>query len=424
MKAGPAEALSARERQGGERVFDVERVREDFPILKQKVHGKPLVYLDNAATSQKPVTVIEAEERFYREYNSNIHRGVHRLSERATKAYEDARVKIQHFLNAGEARELVFVRGTTEAINLVAAAYGRKNVRAGDEILITAMEHHSNIVPWQILCEEKGARLRVAPVNNRGELVFEEFEKLLGARTRLVSVTHVSNVLGTINPVREIVEAAHRRNIPVLVDGAQAAPHLRVDVRELDCDFYAMSSHKIFGPTGIGVLYGKARLLEAMPPYQGGGDMISSVFFEKTIYNVIPYKFEAGTPNIAATIGLGAAIDYINQLGLENVAAYEHELLEYATEALSRIPGVRIVGTARQKASVISFVLDGIHAHDVGTVLDQEGIAVRTGHHCAQPLMERFQVPATARASLAFYNTKEEVDRLATGIENVKHIFG
>jgi len=424
MKAGPAEALSARERQGGKRVFDVERVREDFPILKQKVHGKPLVYLDNAATSQKPVTVIEAEERFYREYNSNIHRGVHQLSERATKAYEDARVKIQHFLNAGEAREIVFVRGTTEAINLVAAAYGRKNVQAGDEILITAMEHHSNIVPWQILCEEKGARLRVAPVNDRGEMIFEEFEKLLNSRTRLVSVTHVSNVLGTINPVREIVEAAHRMNVPVLVDGAQAAPHLKVDVRELDCDLYAMSSHKIFGPTGIGVLYGKARLLEAMPPYQGGGDMISSVSFEKTIYNVIPYKFEAGTPNIAATIGLGAAIDYINQLGLDNVAAYEHELLEYATEALSGIPGVRMVGTARQKASVISFVLDGIHAHDVGTVLDQEGIAVRTGHHCAQPLMERFQVPATARASLAFYNTKEEVDRLVAGIEKVKHIFG
>jgi len=424
MKAGPAEALSARERQGGERVFDAERVREDFPILRQKVHGKPLVYLDNAATSQKPVTVIEAEERFYREYNSNIHRGVHQLSERATKAYEDARVKIQHFLNAGEAREIVFVRGTTEAINLVAMAYGRKNVQAGDEIVISAMEHHSNIVPWQILCEEKGARLRVAPVNDRGELIFEEFEKLLNSRTRLVSVAHVSNVLGTINPVREIVEAAHRMDVPVLVDGAQAAPHLKVDVRELDCDFYAVSSHKIFGPTGIGVLYGKAGLLEAMLPYQGGGDMISSVSFEKTTYNVIPYKFEAGTPNIAATIGLGAAIDYINQLGLENVAAYEHELLEYATEALSGIPGVRIVGTARQKASVISFVLDGIHAHDVGTVLDQEGIAVRTGHHCAQPLMERFQVPATARASLAFYNTKEEVDRLAAGIEKVKHIFG
>ena len=424
MKAGTAEALSTRERQGAERVFDVERVREDFPILQQKVHGKPLVYLDNAATSQKPVTVIEAEERFYREYNSNIHRGVHQLSERATKAYEDARVKIQHFLNAGEAREIVFVRGTTEAINLVAMAYGRKNVQAGDEIVISAMEHHSNIVPWQILCEEKGARLRVAPINDRGELIFEEFEKLLNSRTRLVSVAHVSNVLGTINPVREIVEAAHRMDVPVLVDGAQAAPHLKVDVRELDCDFYAVSSHKIFGPTGIGVLYGKAGLLEAMPPYQGGGDTISSVSFEKTTYNVIPYKFEAGTPNIAATIGLGAAIDYINQLGLENVAAYEHELLEYATEALSGIPGVRIVGTARQKASVISFVLDGIHAHDVGTVLDQEGIAVRTGHHCAQPLMERFQVPATARASLAFYNTKEEVDRLAAGIEKVKHIFG
>ena len=427
MGASTREALSTPPRGLGKglvHAFDVERIRQDFPILHQKVHGKPLVYLDNAATSQKPVAVIEAEDRFYREYNSNIHRGVHELSERATRAYEEARGKVQHLLNAAEAREIVFVRGTTEAINLVAATYGRKSVQAGDEIVITAMEHHSNIVPWQMLCEEKGARLRVAPINDDGELIFEEFEKLLGPRTRLVAVTHVSNVLGTINPVGEMVEAAHRRNVPVLVDGAQAAPHLTVDVEKLDCDFYALSSHKIFGPTGIGVLYGKARLLEAMPPYQGGGDMISSVSFAKTLYNVVPYKFEAGTPNIAATIGLGAAIDYLNHLGLANAARYEEELLRHATGVISGIPGVRIIGTAKRKASVISFVLEGVHAHDVGTVLDQEGIAVRTGHHCAQPLMERFQVPATARASLAFYNTKEEIDRLAAAIEKVKHIFG
>jgi len=404
--------------------FDVERVRQDFPILKQKVHGKPLVYFDNAATSQKPLVVIEAEDRFYREYNANIHRGVHELSERATRAYEEARAKVQHLLNAPETREVVFVRSTTEGINLVAATYGRKHVQAGDEVLITAMEHHSNIVPWQMLCEEKGARLRVAPINDRGELLFEEYEKLLGPRTRLVAVTHVSNVLGTINPVREIVGAAHRLGIPVVVDGAQAAPHLKVDVQELDCDFYTFSSHKIFGPTGIGALYGKAALLEAMPPYQGGGDMISSVSFEKTLFNVVPYKFEAGTPNIAATIGLGAAIDYVNGLGLQAIAEYEHQLLAYATESLTRIAGIRIIGTARKKAGVVSFVLAGVHPHDVGTVLDQEGIAVRTGHHCAQPLMDRFGVPATARASLAFYNTREEVDRLAAAIEKVKQMFG
>jgi len=404
--------------------FDVERLRQDFPILKQKVHGKPLVYLDNAATSQKSLAVIEAEDRFYREYNSNIHRGVHALSERATRAYEDVRVKVQRFLNAGDTREIIFLRGTTEAINLVAATYGRRNVQAGDEVLITAMEHHSNIVPWQMLCEEKGAQLKVAPINDRGELRLDEFEKLLSPRTRLVAVTHVSNVLGTVNPVREIVHAAHRRNVPVLVDGAQAAPHVRIDVQDLGCDFYTFSSHKVFGPTGVGALYGKAALLEAMPPYQGGGDMIRSVSFAKTIYNELPYKVEAGTPNIAATIGLGAALDYVNQLGLENIGDYEHELLERATGALGRIPGVRIIGTAERKASVVSFVLEGVHAHDVGTVLDQEGIAVRTGHHCAQPLMERFGVPATARASLAFYNTREEIDRLAAGIEKVKQIFG
>jgi len=404
--------------------FDVRRVREDFPILSQTVHGKPLVYLDNAATSQKPRLVIEAERRFYLEDCANIHRGVHLLSERATKAYEDVRVKIQRLLNAPEARQIVFVRGTTEAINLVASSYARRSLQAGDEVLITAMEHHSNIVPWQMLREEKGIVLRVAPINDRGELILEEFEKLLGPRTRFVSVTHVSNALGTVNPVREMVQAAHRWNVPVLVDGAQAAPHLKIDVQELDCDFYAFSSHKVFGPTGVGALYGKVRLLESMPPYQGGGDMISSVSFEKTTYNTIPYKFEAGTPNIGATIGLGSAIDYINGLGIETLARHEHELLTYTTEKLSQIPGVRIIGTAREKASVVSFVLDGVHPHDVGTVLDQEGIAVRTGHHCAQPLMERFKVPATARASLAFYNTKEEIDALAEAVEKVKQIFG
>jgi len=404
--------------------FDVARVREDFPILKEKVHGKPLVYFDNAATSQKPRTVIEAERKFYLSECSNVHRGVHYLSEQATRAYEDARVKVQRLINAAEAREIVFVRGTTEAINLVASSYGRKNVAAGDEVVITAMEHHSNIVPWQILCEEMGARLRVAPINDAGELIFEEFEKLLNARTRFVSVAHVSNALGTINPVRRIIEASHRWNVPVLLDGAQAAAHLKVDVRALDCDFYTISGHKIFGPTGIGVLYGKAQVLESMPPYQGGGDMISSVSFEKTTYNVIPAKFEAGTPNIAGTIGLGAAIDYVNALGFENLAPYEHELLVYATEALSRIPGLRLIGTAKEKAAVISFVMDGLHPHDVGTVLDQEGIAVRTGHHCAQPLMDRFEVPATTRASLAFYNTFEEVDALVKGIEKVKEILG
>jgi len=403
--------------------FDVERIRQDFPILQQKVHGKRLVYLDNAATSQKPWTVIDAERRFYLEINSNVHRGVHLLSARATQEYEDARVKVQRLLNAGDWREIIWTRGTTEAINLVAATYGRKNVGAGDEIVISAMEHHSNIVPWQMLCEEKGARLRVAPITDEGELIFEEYEKVLGPRTRLVAMTHVSNVLGTINPVKRIAAAAHRRNIPVLIDGAQAAPHMKLDMRDLDCDFYAFSSHKVFGPTGIGVLYGKAALLEAMPPYQGGGDMISSVTFEKTLYNVIPYKFEAGTPNIAGAIGLAAAIDYVARLDLDAAASYEHDLLRYATKKLSEIPEVRIIGTAKEKTGAISFVLNGIHPHDVGTVLDQEGIAVRTGHHCAQPLMDRFQVPATVRASLAFYNTREEIDALVVGIQKVKEIF-
>ena len=404
--------------------FDVQAVREDFPILNQIVYDKPLVYLDNAATSQKPAAVIDAMTHYYSTDNSNIHRGVHILSERATQQYEEARVKAQRFINAAESKEIIFVRGTTEAINLVANSYGRANVKEGDEVLITAMEHHSNIVPWQILCEEKRARLRVAPINDDGELILQEFEKLVNERTKLISVPHVSNALGTINPVRAMVEVAHRRNVPVMIDGAQAAPHMRVDVQELDCDFYAFSGHKVYGPTGIGVLYGKAGLLDAMPPYQGGGDMIASVTFEKTAYNTLPFKFEAGTPNIAATIGLGAAIDYVNQIGLDKIAKYEHELLVYGTESLSRVPRLRLIGTAREKAGVLSFVLEGVHPHDVGTILDREGIAIRTGHHCAMPVMERFGIPATARASLAFYNTKEEIDALVAGIHKVKEVFG
>jgi len=418
------ETLQAPVRTSSAPAFDVKRIREDFPILKEKVHGKPLIYLDNAATSQKPEKVIDAILRFYLHDCANVHRGVHLLSERATEVYESARMKVQRFLNASDAREIVYVRGTTEAINLVAQTYGRRNVQAGDEILITALEHHSNIVPWQMLCEEKGATLRVAPINDRGELILEEFEKLLGARTRLVAVAHVSNALGTINPVRQIIKMAHAGNIPVLVDGAQAAPHIKVDVQELGCDFYTFSGHKVFGPTGIGALYGKLERLEAMPPFQGGGDMISSVTFEKTIYNAVPYKFEAGTPDIAEVYGLEAALDYVNSVGLGNIASYEHALLAYATEAIQQIPGVRIIGTAREKTGVISFVLDGIHAHDVGTILDREGIAVRTGHHCAQPVMDRFGVPATVRASLAFYNTKQEINALAAGIQRVKAVFG
>jgi len=406
------------------RTFDVERVRRDFPVLHQKVHGKPLVYLDNAATTQKPLAVIEAIENYYRHDNSNIHRGVHALSERATEAYEKVRGAAQKFLNAADTKEIIFLRGTTEGINLVAQTYGRKNVGSGDEVLITALEHHSNIVPWQLLCEEKGAKLRVAPINDRGELLLEEFEKLLGAKTKLVAVGHLSNALGTINPVREIVRMAHARNIPVLVDGAQAAPRLKVDVQELDCDFYAVSGHKMYGPTGIGVLYGKAALLEAMPPYQGGGDMIASVTFEKTVYNRLPYKFEAGTPNIADTIGLGAAIEYLNQLGLDEIERHEADLLSYATSRVETIPGVRIIGTAREKAGVLSFVMDEIHPHDIGTILDSEGIAVRTGHHCAQPVMQRFNIPATSRASFGLYNTRQEVDALVAGIQKVREVMG
>jgi cysteine desulfurase / selenocysteine lyase len=404
--------------------FDVERVRQDFPVLGQPVRGKPLVYFDNAATSQKPRVVIDAVDGFLSSYNSNVHRGVHLLSQRATEAYEGAREAVQRFLNAAASREIIFVRGTTEAINLVASSYGRTHVQAGEEVVISAMEHHSNIVPWQMLCEATGAVLRVVPINDAGELLVEEYENLLTPRTRLVAVTHVSNALGTINPVEDLIRRAHRHGIPVLVDGAQAVPHLTVDVRELGCDFYAFSGHKVFGPTGIGILYGKADLLEAMPPYQGGGDMIRSVTFEKTIYNDLPYKFEAGTPDIAGAIGLGAAVDYLSRIGLDRIAPYEHALLEYATEALLAIPALRIIGTAKEKTSVLSFVLEGIHAHDVGTVLDHEGIAVRAGHHCAMPVMQRFDVPATARASLAFYNTKEEIDALVQAIHKTVEILG
>jgi cysteine desulfurase / selenocysteine lyase len=403
--------------------YDVQKVRRDFPILARDVRGKKLVYLDNAATSQKPQSVIDAITRYYEEENANIHRGVHFLSELATSKHDHARKLVQQFINAEHAHEIIFVRGATEAINLIAQTYGRAHVRAGDEVLITAMEHHSNIVPWQILCDEKGAKLRVAPINDAGELLLDEFEKRISPRTRIIAVPHVSNALGTVNPVKRIVEIAHAHDVPVVVDGAQAAPHMKVDVRALGCDFYALSSHKIFGPMGIGILYGKSALLEAMPPYQGGGDMISSVTFEKTLYNKLPFKFEAGTPDVAGAIGLGAAIEYLNEIGMENVTRHEHELLAYATEKVSVIPGVTLVGTAREKAGVLSFVMEGVHPHDIGTILDQEGIAIRTGHHCAQPVMERFGIPATARASFALYNTKEEIDALARGIRKVQEVF-
>lgn len=404
--------------------FDVARIREDFPALQQQIRGKPLVYLDTAATSQKPKRVIETIEKYYLTENSNVHRGVHLLSERATEAFEGARAKVARFLNARDAREIIFVRGATEGINLVAHSFARPLLTVGDEILITEMEHHSNIVPWQIVCKETGAVLRVVPINDDGELRLDEYERLLGPRTRLVSMVHVSNALGTINPVQQVIDMAHERGVPVLIDGAQAAPHLPVDVRALDCDFYVCSGHKLFGPTGIGIVFGKAHLLEAMPPYQGGGDMVLSVTFEKTIYNEAPLKFEAGTPHIAGAIGLGAAIDYVSSIGLDQIAAYEGELLAYATDAISAIPGLRIIGTAKEKASILSFVLDGVHAHDIGTILDQEGIAIRTGHHCAQPVLQRFGVPATARASVAFYNTRDEIDALVKAIYKVTELFG
>ena len=401
----------------------MERIRQDFPLLRQHVYGKPLVYLDNAATSQKPQVVLDTLKHYYTAQNSNIHRGVHHLSQQATDAYEDARRKVQRFLNARDWKEIVFVRGTTEGINLIAQTFGRQHVRSGDEVLISTLEHHSNIVPWQILCQQQGARLRIIPINDRGEILLEEYGSLLRERTRLVAITHVSNALGTINPVRDMIRMARQRDIPVLVDGAQAAPHMKVDVQQLGCDFYTFSGHKIYGPTGIGVLYGRSKWLESLPPYQVGGEMIRSVTFEKTTYNTVPHKFEAGTPNIAGSIGLGAAIDYLNRLGLQKVTTYESELLEYATETLSRIPGLRLIGTARDKASLVSFTLGDVHPHDIGTILDQEGIAVRTGHHCAQPVMERFGVPATARASLAFYNTWQEIDRLAQALQKVAKVF-
>jgi len=404
--------------------LDVRHIREDFPILRQTVRGRPLAYLDNAASAQKPRAVVEAVSRFYTQMNSNVHRGLHELSERATAAYEKSRATVRRFLNAAEDREIVFLRGTTEAINLVANAWGSKHVGSGDEILITEMEHHSNIVPWQLLCERQGARLKVAPITDAGELRLDALERLMTPRTRLVALAHVSNALGTVNPVRRVVEMAHGRGVPVLLDGAQAVPHLPVDVRAIGCDFFAFSGHKLYGPTGIGALYGRAALLEEMPPWQGGGDMISSVTFEKTTYNRIPYKFEAGTPDIAGALGLAAAIEYLEGIGWQGIEAHEKDLLDHATRVLSALPGVRIVGTAPLKVGVVSFVVEGVHPHDVGTILDGHGVAIRAGHHCAQPLMNRLGVPATARASFSFYNTREEIDALAGGLRTVLEVFG
>lgn len=408
---------------GGRTAIDIDAVREDFPVLAREVRGKPLAYLDNAATAQKPLTVIEAIDTYYREYNSNIHRGLHTLSERATAAYENARSTVRGFLNAGDNREIIFVRGTTEGINLIAQSYGRSSLQAGDEIIISEMEHHSNIVPWQLLCQQTGAVLKVIPIDENGDLILSEYERLLGPKTRIVSIVHISNALGTINPVRQIIQRAHEHGAVVVVDGAQATPHAAVDVQELDCDFYVFSGHKLFGPTGIGVLYGKQALLESMPPYQGGGDMIKVVTLEKTVYNDLPHKFEAGTPHIAGVIGLGKAVDYVNSIGLEAIAAYEHELLDYATRAVLAIPGLKLIGTAGRKTSILSFTLDKIHPHDIGTILDNDGIAIRAGHHCAMPVMEHFRVPATARASLAFYNTRKEVDRLVESLYKCKEMF-
>jgi cysteine desulfurase/selenocysteine lyase len=418
MKRG-SEALAPEANASG---LDMERLREDFPILKRRVWGKPLVYLDNAATTQKPRAVIEAVRRYYTTSNANVHRGVYDLSERATRGYEEARARAARFLNAGDDSEIVFVRGTTEAINLVAQSFARPLLRRGDEVLITVMEHHSNIVPWQMVCACTGAALKVVPVNGAGELDLAAYGEHLSLSTRLIAVTHVSNALGTINPVREMIRMAREKNIPVLVDGAQAAPHMKVDVRDLGCDFYAFSGHKVYGPTGIGVLYGKREHLEAMPPYQGGGDMILRVTFEKTTYNEIPYKFEAGTPNIAGAIGLCAALGYLEGIGQDAVAAHEQELLDYATEMVGKVPGVRLVGTAREKAGILSFVLEGVHPHDLGTVLDHEGVAIRSGHHCAMPLMDALGLPATARASFGMYNTRAEVDALVEGIWKAREV--
>jgi len=404
--------------------LDINKIRADFPILAEKIRNKPLVYLDNAATCQKPQAVIDSIVNLYSHDYANVHRGVHTLSMRSTDKFEGARTKVKEFINAASEKEIIFVRGATEAINLVAQTYGKTNIKAGDEILITAMEHHSNIVPWQLLCKETGAILKVAPINLQGELIYDEFEKLISDKTRLVSVVHMSNALGTINPVKKIIAAAHAKGIPVLLDGAQAIPHMAVDVQDLDCDFYVFSGHKLYAPSGIGALYGKQALLEAMSPYQGGGDMIRKVTFEETEYNVLPYKFEAGTPSIADAVGLGAAIDYLNTVGMDNIAAYEAELLAYATEKAKQIKGLRIIGEAEHKGAILAFVLDKIHPHDIGTMLDSLGIAVRAGHHCAMPVMDFFEVPATARASFAIYNTKEEIDVLMKGIESLIEVFG
>jgi cysteine desulfurase/selenocysteine lyase len=404
--------------------FPVEKIRADFPILKEKIRNKPLVYLDNAASCQKPQQVIDSIVHCYSHEYANVHRGVHTLSVRATDSYEGAREKVKDFINAQSTKEIIFVRGATEAVNLVAQTFGKANIKSGDEILITAMEHHSNIVPWQMLCEETGAVLKVAPIDLQGELIFAEFEKLISDKTKLVSVVHMSNALGTINPVEKIIAAAKAKNIPVLLDGAQAIPHMSVDVQALNCDFYVFSGHKLYAPSGIGVLYGKQTLLEAMPPYQGGGDMIRKVTFTETEYNTLPYKFEAGTPNIADVIGMGAAIDYLNEIGMDNIAAYEAELLDYATDKARQIKGLRIIGDNNNKGAILSFVLDKIHPHDIGTMLDSLGIAIRAGHHCAMPVMDFFGVPATARASFAMYNTKEEIDILMAGIEDLIKIFG
>jgi cysteine desulfurase/selenocysteine lyase len=404
--------------------FDLQRIRKDFPILELTVHGKPLAYLDNAASAQMPRQVLDRLIRYQTREHANVHRAVHTLSETATAAYEGARAKVQRFVNAREEREVVYTRGTTDAINLVMHGYGRAFLGGGDEVIVSQLEHHSNIVPWQMLCAEKGCKLRVIPCDDRGVLLLDEYAGLLNARTRLVAVTHVSNALGTVNPMKEMIELAHARGVPVLVDGAQAVPHMPVDVQALDCDFYCFSGHKMCGPTGIGILYGKAEHLDRMQPYQGGGDMILSVTFEKTTYNAIPYKFEAGTPPIAAAVGLGATVDYLTAIGMDNIAAWEHQLLAYATEQVGGLQGVRIFGTATDKAAVLSFEVAGVHPHDVGTILNEEGVAVRTGHHCAQPVMQRFGVPATARASFSFYNTLDEVDQLVAGIRRVQKMFG
>lgn len=397
--------------------------RDEFPALQQEIHGKPLVYLDNAATTLKPQCVLDSLIGYYSKETANVHRGIYYLSEKATEAYEGARAKVQHLLSASDAQEIVFVRGTTEAINLVAASYGRTFLQNGDEIILSTIEHHSNIVPWQMLCKHIGASLKIIPVNDRGELILEEYEKLLNKNTKIVSIGHVSNAIGTINPIRRVIELAHSQNAVVVVDGAQAVPHKTVNVKELDCDFYAFSGHKLYGPTGIGVLYGKSNWLEKMPPYQGGGEMISSVTFEKTTYNKLPYKFEAGTPSIAGAIGLGAAIDFVQLTGLDAIEHHERELLTYATDKILEVDGVRIIGTAQEKSAILSFVIEGVHPHDVGTILDQEGIAIRAGHHCAMPSMQRFGVPATARASFALYNTKEEIDSFVAALHKIHEIF-